>query len=178
MTQLEIMAQPPETRGEANPWPTWPVVFRTSSAHEEGGERLYSVTTVAFVGDAGKVTGLRCQKVEVVTGDDGRPQFRNVDGSEFELKADLVFLALGFSGPETDGVASGMALTPQGTIDAHGTWSTSRTGVFVCGDATRGQSLIVWAIAEGRSAAAAVDAFLMGESDLPEPVIPGQLAIR
>ena len=178
VTQLEIMAQPPEVRSSANPWPTWPVIFRTSSAHEEGGERLYSVTTVSFAGEQGHVTGLHCQKVEVFTGDDGRPQFRNVEGSDFELKADLVFLALGFTGPETNTVASGLALTPQGTIDAHGSWATSRPGVFVCGDATRGQSLIVWAIAEGRSAAAAVDAYVMGESDLPRPVIPGQLAIR
>jgi glutamate synthase (NADPH/NADH) small chain len=104
--------------------------------------------------------------------------FEALEGSDFELKADLVLLALGFSGPETDTVATGLGLSEKGTIDANESWATSRPGVFVCGDATRGQSLIVWAIAEGRSAAGAVDTYLMGESDLPQPVQPGQLAIR
>jgi len=178
VTQLEIMAQPPESRSSTNPWPTWPLVYRTSSAHEEGGERLYSVTTASFIGHEGRVSALGCQRVEMRAGDDGRVSFEALEGSDFELKADLVFLALGFSGPETDTVATGLGLSEKGTIDANESWATSRPGVFVCGDATRGQSLIVWAIAEGRSAAGAVDTYLMGESDLPQPVQPGQLAIR
>jgi glutamate synthase (NADPH/NADH) small chain len=178
VTQLEIMPQPPETRSSANPWPTWPMIFRTSSAHEEGGERLYSVTTTEFVGSDGRVSALRGQRVEMVDAGDGRMNFEAVPGSAFELKADLVLLALGFSGPETTTVAAGLTLTQHGTIEADESWATSKPGVFVCGDATRGQSLIVWAIAEGRSAARSVDTFLMGESDLPSPVVPGQVAIR
>lgn len=178
ITQLEIMAQPPLERAESNPWPTWPVIFRTASAHQEGGERIYSVTTDKFFGTSGRVEGLHCHRVEAVPQTSGGVRFEAVAGSEFEIPADLVFLALGFTGPETDSVAHGLDLTATGTIDAHQSWATSREGFFVCGDATRGQSLIVWAIAEGRAAAAAVDAFLMGSSDLPFSVKPGQLALR
>ncbi len=178
--QLEILPEPPPTRAPDNPWPTWPIILRTTSAHEEGGERLYSVTTTEFIDDGtGAVRALRGQRVKA-TFDNGRPQFEPVPGSEFELPCELVLLALGFSGPERSGVVAelGLSLTPQGTVRVDDHWATNVEGVFACGDAARGQSLIVWAIAEGRSAAAAVDRWLMGESDLPAPIHPGQLAMR
>jgi glutamate synthase (NADPH) small chain len=179
--QLEIMPHPPLERAPGNPWPTWPLVLRTSAAHEEGGERLYSVTTTAFLGDSdGRVRALRGEEVELVVGADGRPEFRPVDGTAFELPCELVLLALGFVGAERDGVVAelGLALDARGSVAADGNWATNVDGVFVCGDMTRGQSLIVWAIAEGRSAAAAVDRFLMGDTALPAPVEPGRLALR
>ncbi len=179
--QLEIMPIPPSERTLDNPWPTWPLVFRTSSAHEEGGERVFSVTTTEFVDDgSGRVAGLRCRQVEAATGDDGRPRFVDVEGSDFELPCQLVLLALGFVGPERDGPVTelGLELDPRGNVAADACWSTNVEGVFVCGDMTRGQSLIVWAIAEGRSAAAAVDRYLMGITSLPAPLVPGQLALR
>ena len=179
--QLEIMPEPPGSRSSDNPWPTWPLVLRTSSALEEGGERLFSVTTDEFVDDgSGSVAGLRGLEVELVTGDDGRPSFRPVEGSEFELPCQLVLLAMGFLGTEPDGVVAdlGLDLDARGSVAAGPDWSTNVDGVFVCGDMTRGQSLIVWAIAEGRSAAAAVDRHLMGDTELPAPIVPGQLALR
>ena len=178
--QLEIMARPPEDRPNDNPWPTWPLIFRTSSAHEEGGERVYSVTTDEFVDDGdGKVAGLRGHEV-VTRAEDGRLVFEDVPGSEFEIPCDLVLLAMGFLGAERTGVVAelGLELDARGNVACDGDWATSRHGVFVCGDMTRGQSLIVWAIAEGRSAAASVDRFLVGESALPTPLVPGQLALR
>jgi glutamate synthase (NADPH/NADH) small chain len=178
--QLEILPRPPDSRAPDNPWPTWPVVFRTSSAHEEGGERLYSVTASSFVDDGGgTVAALRGHQVRSEVAD-GRPAFVAVEGSEFELPCQLVLLAMGFLGPERGGVVAelGLELDPRGTVAADGSWQTSRPGVFVCGDMTRGQSLIVWAIAEGRSCAAAVDRHLMGDSALPAPLEPGQLALR
>jgi glutamate synthase (NADPH/NADH) small chain len=172
--QFEIMPQPPEARPDANPWPTWPFVYRTSSAHEEGGERVFSVNTVEFLGDDdGNVRALRYVEVEqqIV---DGRPQFVPVEGSETELEVDLVFLAMGFTGPERNGLLDelGVELDERGNVARSAEWAASETGVFVAGDAGRGQSLIVWAIAEGRSCAAAVDQFLMGETALPSPVRP------
>jgi glutamate synthase (NADPH/NADH) small chain len=172
--QFEIMPQPPSERPQVNPWPTWPMVYRTSSAHEEGGERVFSVNTVEFLGDDdGNVRALRYVEVEqqVV---DGRPQFVPVEGSETELEVDLVFLAMGFTGPERNGLldALGVELDERGNVARDESWAASETGVFVAGDAGRGQSLIVWAIAEGRSCAAAVDTFLMGETALPSPVRP------
>ncbi len=178
--QLEIMPQPPEHRLADNPWPTWPVVLRTSSAHEEGGERLYSVTTTELVDDGtGAVAGLRGQQVTMGTVD-GRPVFEPVPGTEFELPCELVLLALGFVGAERHGVVAelGLRLDTRGNVACDGSWATSHEKVFVCGDMTRGQSLIVWAISEGRSCAAAVDRFLMGDTALPAAVVPGQLAIR
>jgi len=171
--QLEIMPRPPETRAVANPWPQWPQVFRTASAHEEGGERLYSVSTRRFLGDAnGRVRALELVEVEFRNGPDGRPGFHEVPGSERELPADLVLLAMGFSGPERPGLLEtlGVQLTDRGNVKRDANWMTSVEGVFVAGDMQRGQSLIVWAIAEGRSAARAVDAWLMGSSDLPAPL--------
>ncbi len=179
--QLEILPEPPATRRDDNPWPTWPLVLRTSSAHEEGGERLFSVTTVAFLDDgSGRVRALAGEEVETVVGDDGRPAFVPVEGSSFELPCDLVLLALGFLGPERSGVVSdlGLALDARGNVAADASWETSVEGVFVCGDMTRGQSLVVWAIAEGRSAANAVDRYLMGDTVLPAPLRPGQVALR
>ncbi len=178
--QLEIMPQPPLERAEDNPWPTWPVILRTSSAHEEGGTRLYSVTTTAMVDDGtGAVGALRVQDVTVHF-QGGRPVFEPVDGTERELPCQLVLLALGFAGAERSGVVAelGLDMDPRGGVACGPDWQTSRPGVFVCGDMTRGQSLIVWAIAEGRSCAAAVDRWLMGTTDLPAPLAPGQLALR
>jgi glutamate synthase (NADPH/NADH) small chain len=178
--QLEIMPEPPSDRMAENPWPLWPLILRTSSAHEEGGERVYAVTTTELVDNgAGAVRALRGHEVEMRT-DGGSPAFEVVPGSEFELECDLVFLAMGFVGTERNGVVAELelTLTGRGNVEADGNWATNVDGVFVCGDQTRGQSLIVWAIAEGRSAAAAVDRYLMGVTDLPAPIVPGQLALR
>ena len=179
--QLEIMPEPSEGRPSDNPWPTWPLVLRTSSALEEGGERVFSVTTDQFLsGASGQVVALRGHEVELTKGSGGRPGFAAVDGSEFELPCDLVLLAMGFLGAETEGVVAdlGLELDPRGSVVADDRWATNVDNVFVCGDMTRGQSLIVWAIAEGRSAAAAVDRHLMGDTSLPAPIVPGQLALR
>jgi glutamate synthase (NADPH/NADH) small chain len=169
--QFEIMPRPPEVRDPSTPWPTWPLMFRTSSAHEEGGERVFAVNTLEFTDDGqGHVAGLRACEVEMKT-DDGRPSFEPVEGSEFELPCDLVLLALGFSGPEADiASAFGLDVAPRGTIARTSDYATSRPGVYVCGDAGRGQSLIVWAIAEGRSAAMHVDRALTGDTLLPAPL--------
>ena len=176
--QFEIMPRPPELRPSSTPWPTYPGIFRVASAHEEGGERIYAVNTEEFVGDAdGKLTGLRYHEViqQVV---DGRPTFSRVEGSDAVLEADLVFLAMGFTGvdpaPLTD---LGVQIDARGNVARSAEWATNLDGVFVAGDAGRGQSLIVWAIAEGRSCAAAVDAHLMGRSELPAPVRPTDLAL-
>jgi glutamate synthase (NADPH) small chain len=179
--QLEIMPEPPPARAGDNPWPTWPLILRTSAALEEGGERVFSVTTAEFLDDgSGHVRALRGEEVEVVYDDRGRPEFLPVEGSQFELPCELVLLALGFLGTERDGVVAELDLevTGRGTVAADPSWSTNVEGVFVCGDMTRGQSLIVWAIAEGRSAAASVDRYLMGQTALPAPIVPGQLALR
>ncbi|MGC8511783.1 MAG: glutamate synthase subunit beta [Acidimicrobiales bacterium] len=169
--QLEIMPRPPDDRDPSTPWPTWPLMFRTSSAHEEGGERLFAVSTTEFVGDDdGAVRALRGCEVDVRTAG-GRTTFEAVSGSDFELPCELVLLALGFSGPEPAlAEAFGLAPTPRGNIPRGSDYSTPVPGVFVCGDAGRGQSLIVWAIAEGRSAAMHVDRFLVGDTLLPAPL--------
>ena len=167
--QFELMPRPPEHRGEANPWPLWPQIFRVTSAHEEGGDRVYSVATDRFTGDgSGRVTTLHASKVEM-TLDSGRPSFTPVPDSQFELDVDLVFLAMGFTGPKREGLLDqlGVALTNRGNVSRDKTWMTSVDGVFTAGDMQRGQSLIVWAIAEGRSAAAGIDQYLMGETRLP-----------
>ena len=168
VTQLEIMPRPPDVRADSNPWPQWSLVFRTSSAHEEGGERIFSVNTDRFVGNAeGAVRALVLNEVELVDG-----KFVTVPGTERELKADLVLLALGFVGPEKKAWLEqlGVELDPRGNIARTDDYATNIPGVFVAGDMGRGQSLIVWAIAEGRSCAAAVDKRLMGSSTLPEPI--------
>ena len=178
--QFEILPEPPEQRSDTNPWPLWPLILRTSSAHEEGGERVFSVTTTEFVDDgSGAVGALRGHEVETIL-EDGRPVFQKMVGTEFEMECELVLLAMGFVGTERRGAVEelGLDLDARGAVAADRDWSTNVEGVFVCGDQTRGQSLIVWAIAEGRSAAAAVDRWLMGETALPSPIVPGQLALR
>jgi glutamate synthase (NADPH) small chain len=178
--QLEIMAEPPSDRLADNPWPLWPLILRTSSAHEEGGQRLFSVTTTEFVDDgSGAVRALRGHTVEMRT-EDGRPVFETVPGTEFELECEMVLLAMGFVGTERRNAVDelGVEVGPRGTVAADADWATNVPGVFVCGDQTRGQSLIVWAIAEGRSCASAVDRWLMGTTSLPAPIVPGQMALR
>jgi glutamate synthase (NADPH/NADH) small chain len=171
--QLEIMPKPPTTRAEDNPWPEWPRIYRTASAHEEGVDRVYAVSTKRFIDDGnGNVKALELVTVEMKNVD-GRMSFEEVAGSEKELPCDLAFLSMGFVGPEKPGLLEqlGVELDGRGNVVADPkTWMTSVDGVFVAGDMRRGQSLIVWAIAEGRSAASGVDKFLMGESDLPAPV--------
>jgi glutamate synthase (NADPH/NADH) small chain len=170
--QLELLPRPPQERAADNPWPQWPQIFRVSTAHEEGGERLFAVSTERFSGDAaGHVRALHAVKVEMVK-KDGRVQFVRVDGSEFEIPADLVLLAMGFVGAEKGALLSdlGVAMTDRGNVARDARWMTNVPGVFTAGDMQRGQSLIVWAIAEGRSAARAIDQFLMGESQLPAPL--------
>ena len=170
--QLELLARPPEARAETNPWPLWPNIFRTSAAHEEGGQRMYSIATTHFSGDAkGNVKTLHAHNVETVV-ENGRMSFKPVDGSEFEVQADLVLLAMGFVGPEKNGMLTelGVKMTDRGTVWRDENWMTSVPGVFTAGDMQRGQSLIVWAIAEGRSAARGVDIYLMGVSELPAPL--------
>jgi glutamate synthase (NADPH/NADH) small chain len=169
--QFEVLPRPPDTRAEHNPWPQWPQIFRISGAHEEGGERLYSVSTTGFVGDGeGRVQSLRGVSV-VPAQENGRMVFRNVPGSEFSLECELVLLAMGFTGPERSVVDQlGVKLTDRGTVWRDEQWMTSVPGVFTAGDMQRGQSLIVWAIAEGRSAARGVDQWLTGQSHLPAPL--------
>ena len=170
VTSLEIMPQPGEDRAAGQPWPTYPMIFRVASAHEEGGERLYSMSTKEILGDErGRVRGIRLVQVEMV---DGR--FQEVEGSERELPAQLVLLAMGFLGPEGPGVVEQLEveLDERSNIRRDHDYMTSVPGVFVAGDAGRGQSLIVWAIAEGRAAAAGVDRFLTGTTALPRPINP------
>jgi glutamate synthase (NADPH/NADH) small chain len=170
--QFELLPRPPDSRAAENPWPQWPNIFRVSSAHEEGGDRVYSVATQRFTGDAdGHVRQLHAVTVEMVR-DGGRVDFKPVPGSEFTLDVDLVLLAMGFLGPERAGMLDqlGVRLTERGNVWRDASWMSSVPGVFACGDMQRGQSLIVWAIAEGRSAARGADAYLMGSSTLPAPL--------
>ena len=170
--QLELLPMPPRERADDNPWPQWPQIFRVSSAHEEGGERVYSVMTQRFSGTPeGRVHTLHACKVEMVKRD-GRLQFVPVPDSAFELRADLVLLAMGFVGPEKGALLPGLGvtLTDRGNVGRNDKWMTNVPGVFTAGDMQRGQSLIVWAIAEGRSAARAIDEYLMGQSQLPAPL--------
>jgi glutamate synthase (NADPH/NADH) small chain len=178
--QFEILPRPPEERPENNPWPTYPMVFRVASAHEEGVERVYSVETVEFHGDEhGHVKGLRAHEVESVLVD-GRPVFQRIDGSDFELECELVLLAMGFTGAQKEGLLEqlGVGFDPRGNVARDDGWSTDVEGVFVSGDMGRGQSLIVWAIAEGRSCAAAVDQYLTGDTQLPAPLKPTDQQLR
>jgi len=170
VTQLEIMPRPTDTRAAANPWPTFAMTYKVTSAHEEGGERIYSVNTERFVDDGnGNVRALLVHEVELV---DGR--FEKVEGSDRELPADFVFLAMGFVGPEKGSWLDqlGVSFDQRGNVARNDDYMTNVPGVFVAGDMGRGQSLIVWAIAEGRSCAAGVDRWLMGESTLPSPIPP------
>jgi len=171
VTQLEILARPADERPATNPWPTWPMVYRTSSAHEEGGDRVYAVSTNRLVGDgSGSVRALELVEVAMVEG-----RFEPVEGTVREIPAELVLLAMGFTGPQRTGVVDqlGVELDGRGNIARDESFMTSVPGVFVAGDAGRGQSLIVWAIAEGRAAAAGVDSWLSGtRSVLPRPISP------
>ncbi len=167
--QFEIMPRPPEERADSTPWPTYPLMYRVSSAHEEGGERVFAVNTERFLGGDGVVTGVRAHEVAMSDG-----VFAKVEGTDFELEADLVLLAMGFVGPERPGLLTELQidLTDRGSVARNADFETSVPGVFVAGDMGRGQSLIVWAIAEGRAAAAGVDRFLMGTTALPAPILP------
>ncbi|HEY0717889.1 MAG TPA: FAD-dependent oxidoreductase, partial [Streptosporangiaceae bacterium] len=170
VSQLEILPQPPEVRPDHQPWPTYPMTYRVSSAHEEGGQRVYAVSTQEFVTDeAGHVRALRLVEVEFSGG-----RFEPVPGSERDLPADLVLLAMGFTGPEKGPLLTdlGVEYDPRGNVARDANYATSVPGVFAAGDMGRGQSLIVWAIAEGRSAAAGLDAYLSGESVLPVAIAP------
>ena len=172
VSQLELLERPPDARAADNPWPNWPNIFRVSSAHEEGGDRLYAVSTQKFSGDTtGRVAVLHGNKVEV-SYTDGRPRFNSIPEDNFEIKADLVLLAMGFVGPERNGLLTelGVQLTDRGTVSRDKQWMTSTPGIFTAGDMQKGQSLIVWAIAEGRSAARSLDAYLMGSSTLRAPL--------
>jgi glutamate synthase (NADPH) small chain len=166
VTQLEILPRPPASRPGHQPWPTYPMIYRVSSAHEEGGERAYAVSTLEFLGDdAGRVRALR------VADADG---FDPVPGTERELPCDLVLLAMGFTGAERPGLLAdlGVEFDARGNVSRDAQYATSVPGIFTAGDMGRGQSLIVWAIAEGRSAAAAVNGYLGGNSHLPAPIPP------
>ncbi len=169
VTQLEIMPEPPMTRQPSTPWPTWPTIFRISSAHEEGGERMFSMSTKKFVGSDGKVQGLLLVEVEQKITETGM-RFVEIEGSDKVLNAELVLIATGFLGPERTVINGSQVETDlRSNIQTDVHW-TAEESVFAAGDCRRGQSLIVWAIAEGRSVAQAVDRYLMGESDLPTPI--------
>jgi glutamate synthase (NADPH/NADH) small chain len=170
ITQLEIMPKPPVMENKALTWPDWPLKLRTSSSHEEGCERDWAVITKRAVGDGGKVKALVCARVEWVKAANGRMEMQEVAGSEFELKADLVLLAMGFTGPIVPGLVTQTkaSLDPRGNVAANMLdYKTSTERIFACGDMRRGQSLVVWAIREGRQCARAVDEYLMGASTLP-----------
>jgi glutamate synthase (NADPH) small chain len=170
VTQLEILPRPPDARTPSNPWPQWSLILRTSSAHEEGGERVFSVNTERFVDDGnGRVRALLIHEVEMVDG-----SFVKVEGTDRELPADFVFLAMGFVGPERGSWLEllGVQFDERGNIARDQRYMSNVPGVFVAGDMGRGQSLIVWALAEGRSCAAGVDDWLLGHTDLPSPILP------
>ena len=170
VTQLEILPRPVDGRPEANPWPTYPMSYKVTSAHEEGGDRVYAVNTECFLGDDdGQVRALRLHEVELV---DGR--FVKVEGTDREIPCQLVLLAMGFLGPEREGLLEqlGVELDARTNVARDDRFATSVDGVFVAGDMGRGQSLIVWAIAEGRSAAAEVDRYLVGDTALPRIIDP------
>jgi glutamate synthase (NADPH/NADH) small chain len=176
VTQLEIMPRPSEHRPSGQPWPTYPMIFRVSTAHEEGGERVYGVSTQAFLGDAeGRVRALRLADVDLAGG-----SFSLRPGSEREVKCDLVLLAMGFTGAEAGDLLSGLGieLTGRGTVPRDDGYAAPVPGVFVAGDMGRGQSLIVWAIAEGRSAAAAADRYLSGTTALPVAIPASAAPLR
>ncbi|MFO0570601.1 MAG: glutamate synthase subunit beta [Polyangiaceae bacterium] len=163
VTSLEILPRPPDERHPSTPWPAWPLVLRTSTSHEEGGSREWSVSTERLSGEGGRVKALHAVRVESRGG-----RFERVEGSEFELPADLVLLALGFVHPEQSGLveALGLALDRRGNLQTDASLMTSCPGVFAAGDCQRGQSLVVWAIADGRRAARSIDKFLMGKTEL------------
>jgi glutamate synthase (NADPH/NADH) small chain len=167
VTSFELMPQPPLQRAKDNPWPEWPMIFRTASSHEEGGERRYAVQTKRLIGDEhGRVTAIEAVQLSWKRDAQGRMQMEEIPGTTFTLPCDLVLLAMGFTGPERGGMITklGVELSPRGTVITDEHKMTSRRGVFAAGDMSRGQSLIVWAIAEGRAAAKGVGRFLSGQS--------------
>ena len=168
--QFELLSEPPEKRRSNNPWPQWPMILRSSPAHEEGGVRDYDILTKSFTGRNGQLEQLHAVRLDWRQFDEnGRPIMREIEGSEFDVDADLVLLAMGFLHPEHKGMVEDLALEldPRGNIKADENKMTSRPGVFTGGDASRGQSLVVWAIAEGREMARGVDSYLMGRTSLP-----------
>ena len=169
VTQFELLPRPPASRTPDNPWPLWPNIFRVSTAHEEGGERDYCISTRHFSGEEGRVKRLHGVRVEFTPGPSGRPTMRELAGTEFEMDVDLVFLAMGFLGPERNTMLAqlGVTITERGTVAADANKMTGIPGIFAAGDTARGQSLVVWAIAEGRQAARGMDAYLMGSTTLP-----------
>lgn len=172
--QLELLPQPPESRRSNNPWPQWPVILRTSPAHEEGGIRDYDILTKSFSGSNGKVEELHAVRVEWgPVGESGRPEMLEMAGSEYSIGVDLVLMAMGFVHPEHPGLVTdlGIELDIRGNIKTNAERSTGVPGVFAAGDSTRGASLVVWAIAEGRQAAYGIDKYLMGSSSLPQVVV-------
>ena len=175
VTQLDIHLMPPPTRDLSTPWPTYPLMLRISAAHEEGGERVFGVNSTSIEGTDGKVSGLHMVEGKRIPGG-----FIPTEGTDFHLDADMILIALGFVGPERPGLLDGLGvqMSGRGTIVRDENYMTSVPGVFVAGDAGRGQSLVVWAIAEGRSAAAGVDAYLAGSSFLPDPLEPTAVAMR
>ena len=170
VTQLELLDQPPERENKALTWPNWPLKLRTSTSHQEGCDRNWSVLTKSFEGNDGKVNKLNCVKVEWSEDNNGRMKMSEIIGTEFSFEADLVLLAMGFVHPIHEGLISslGVKLTPAGNLDANETeYKTSIDKFFAAGDSRRGQSLVVWAIREGRQCARSIDQFLMGKSELP-----------
>ena len=168
--QFELLPEPPEERRPDNPWPQWPMILRSSPAHEEGGIRDYNILTKSFSGSNGQVEKLHAVRVEWAAGEDGRFNMNEVPGSEMEVETDLVLLAMGFLHPEHEGMLTdlGVALDGRGNVQVDDNKMTSVPGVFAGGDMARGQSLVVWAIAEGREVARGVDAYLTGQtSNLP-----------
>lgn len=171
--QFEIMPRPPDMRDASTPWPTYALMYRVSAAHEEGGERVFAVNTEEFIGRDGRVAGLRAHEAR-----GNRGKFEKVPDTDFELEADLVLLAMGFLGPQREGLLTdlGVEFTERGNVTRDRDYATAVPGVFVAGDMGRGQSLIVWAIAEGRAAAAGVDRYLAGDTALPAPIRPTDVA--
>lgn len=170
VVQIEVLAKPPECRTSDFPWPKYPLVLKTSSSHEEGGERHWSILTKRFIGKDGRVSGIACVKVDFSKKDErGCPVMAEIPGSEFKIDADMVILAVGFIHPEHQGLLSdlGVKLDNKGNVKTDSSYMTSVKGVFSAGDMRRGQSLIVWAISEGRSAAHYIDKYLMSKTDLP-----------
>ena len=167
--QFELLPEPPAQRPANNPWPQWPLILRSSPAHEEGGIRDYNILTKAFSGSEGKLEKLHAVRVEWIPGENGRPTMKEVPGTEFEVETELVLLAMGFLHPEHEGMLAqlGVELDPRGNVKTNADKMTSVPGIFAGGDMARGQSLVVWAIAEGREVARGVDAYLVGQTSLP-----------
>jgi glutamate synthase (NADPH) small chain len=175
--QLELLPRPPETRLENNPWPQWPLILRTSSSHEEGGSRDWSINTIRFMGENGQVAAMECVRLEWSRSADGKTNMKPIPDSEFEIEADLVLLAMGFIQPVHDGLLDGLGVEydARGNVKVNGEMMTSVPGVFAAGDTVTGAWLVVGAIAAGRRMARRVDKYLMGETSLPETHLPPRL---